>query len=613
MPRDPAMQSDALQGVRRDHGPAERPGRGHLDRAHRAARHRPDRAPVLRPVQPHPGHARRPARHRRHRALRRLRAWPRLLDLRLLSGILQTGAVVGLLALVVIFQPELRRASSASAGSARMGWAFAPSGAAGIAERRRPHLVADRVRRCPARGPGRSSSSSARPGLEDAAETGVMLHADLCEELLASIFAPRDGAPRRRRHHPRRTGSWRRAPCCRCPRSSIDRERYGTRHRAAIGITEQTDAVVIVVSEETGSVSLVQRGRMSRDLDEERLRTALVALLRPSGSAGRAAAGISALGAPFVRGKRPRVLRRRRDRIADRRGRGGHDGRRDRPVDGRPRRQRCGGRGRAACRGRAGEPAAGASGPAGGWRVRRLLDFVLRNWPLKLAAIGLATVLYAGVSLSGNERTWPGAVPIEVLDPPAGAAVLDLPGSVTEIRYRAPIEAAAQLTNGSFLASIDLADVTPTAGGPPVPVLVRVTPSTPGSRSSTSRPRSVNVRVDQVVSRPMTVTVERGTVPRGLALGAPVVTPATVILAGRQLAGGGRPVRHRPRRHRRERPERGPGGGPGGDRRDGRARARRGDHPAAGPRAHRGRPGAGLRHPARGAGAHRERPRMAIG
>ncbi len=67
-----------------------------------------------------------------------------------------------------------------------------------------------------------------------------------------------------------------------------------------------------------------------------------------------------------------------------------------------------------------------------GWGgVRRLLDFVLRNWPLKLAAIGLATVLYAGVTLSGNERTWPGAVPIEVLDPPPGAAVLDLPGSVT--------------------------------------------------------------------------------------------------------------------------------------------------------------------------------------
>lgn len=164
--------------------------------------------------------------------------------------------------------------------------------------------------------------------------------------------------------------------------------------------------------------------------------------------------------------------------------------------------------------------------------MKRALDFLLRNWPLKLAAIGLATVLYAGVILSGNERTWPGAVPIEVLDPPQGAAVLDLPGSVTQIRYRAPIEAATQLTNGSFVAAIDLGDVTPIAGGPPVPVMVRVTALDPRVQVLDFAPRSVNVRVDQVVSRPMTVTVERGTVPAGLALGAPLVSPASVILRG---------------------------------------------------------------------------------
>jgi YbbR domain-containing protein len=164
--------------------------------------------------------------------------------------------------------------------------------------------------------------------------------------------------------------------------------------------------------------------------------------------------------------------------------------------------------------------------------VRRLLDFVLRNWPLKLAAIGLATVLYAGVTLSGNEHTWPGAVPIEVLDPPPGAAVLDLPGSVTSIRYRAPIEASSQLTNGSFLASIDLGNVTPTSGGPPVPVNVRVTAVDPRVQVIDFTPRSVNVRVDQVVSRPMSVTVDRGTVPDGLTLGAPQVSPATVVVRG---------------------------------------------------------------------------------
>ncbi len=153
-------------------------------------------------------------------------------------------------------------------------------------------------------------------GLEDTAETGVMLHADLSEELLLSIFAPRtalhDGAVIIRAGRVLAAGAV--LPLSETPGPH---ERTGTRHRAAIGITEQTDAVVIVVSEETGSIGVVQRGRILRDLDEERLRTALIGSLRPAAGAGRAAAGISALGAPFVRGKRPRVPRRRRGRAAD--------------------------------------------------------------------------------------------------------------------------------------------------------------------------------------------------------------------------------------------------------------------------------------------------------
>ncbi|MGH2385247.1 MAG: diadenylate cyclase, partial [Candidatus Limnocylindria bacterium] len=58
-------------------------------------------------------------------------------------------------------------------------------------------------------------------------------------------------------------------------------ERYGTRHRAAIGISEQTDAVVVVVSEETGSISLVVRGRIERNLTEDQLRRRIFNLIRP--------------------------------------------------------------------------------------------------------------------------------------------------------------------------------------------------------------------------------------------------------------------------------------------------------------------------------------------
>lgn len=233
------------------------------------------------------------------------------LELRLLSGILQTGAVVGLLALVVIFQPELRRGLDRIGRVGSFGWVLTPSGAAGSAER---------VARTLARTAGDLAAArigglivvERETGLEDAAESGVMLHADLSEELLASIFAPHaplhDGAVLVR-------GDRVLAASVVLPLSETSgyRERFGTRHRAALGITEQTDAVAIVISEETGAISLVERGRFLRNLDEERLRTALVALLRPNDGRERAAAGISALGrAPFGRGKRPRAIRLRR-------------------------------------------------------------------------------------------------------------------------------------------------------------------------------------------------------------------------------------------------------------------------------------------------------------
>ena len=66
-------------------------------------------------------------------------------------------------------------------------------------------------------------------------------------------------------------------------RADVDKD-LGTRHRAAIGITEETDAVVIVVSEETGGISVVLNGRMTRDLDGASLRRVLLKLF-PQGEA----------------------------------------------------------------------------------------------------------------------------------------------------------------------------------------------------------------------------------------------------------------------------------------------------------------------------------------
>ena len=63
--------------------------------------------------------------------------------------------------------------------------------------------------------------------------------------------------------------------------SIVSAAHLGTRHRAAVGITEQTDAIAIVVSEETGIISMARNGRIVRHLNEQRLVTLLQALLNP--------------------------------------------------------------------------------------------------------------------------------------------------------------------------------------------------------------------------------------------------------------------------------------------------------------------------------------------
>jgi diadenylate cyclase len=111
-------------------------------------------------------------------------------------------------------------------------------------------------------------------GLKNVSEGGVKLDAELSYDLLVSIFNPatplHDGAVIVRRHRIA-------AASCFLPLTLnplLSRE-LGTRHRAAIGVTEDTDAVAVVVSEETGLISFVQHGQIKRGLDAPRLRAAV--------------------------------------------------------------------------------------------------------------------------------------------------------------------------------------------------------------------------------------------------------------------------------------------------------------------------------------------------
>lgn len=201
-----------------------------------------------------------------------------LLALRLLTQILQAGAVVGLLAVVVIFQPELRRGLERIGRVGSFGWLAA-------AEHTQADEVAAKVARAAARlsgdGHGALIVIERDTGLEEIAETGVMIHGDLSVDLLRSIFMPRtalhDGAVIIREGGVLAAGAL--LPLA---EMTVHTERFGTRHRAALGITEQTDAVVVVVSEENRQVSLVERARIVRNLGELQLARALRALLDPS-------------------------------------------------------------------------------------------------------------------------------------------------------------------------------------------------------------------------------------------------------------------------------------------------------------------------------------------
>ena len=123
--------------------------------------------------------------------------------------------------------------------------------------------------------------------LANVVEGGVKMDAELSYDLLVTIFNPatplHDGAVVVRRHRVAAAACF--LPLTLNPLLSKD---LGTRHRAAIGITEDTDAVAVVVSEETGLISFVQAGQIKRALDATRLRAHIFSALEsPARRGGR--------------------------------------------------------------------------------------------------------------------------------------------------------------------------------------------------------------------------------------------------------------------------------------------------------------------------------------
>jgi diadenylate cyclase len=203
-----------------------------------------------------------------------------LVHLYLLAAILQVMVFGAAVALPILFQPELRRALEQIGrggllhiGEEASDWVRAEDKSISTLAHAAFLLSRNKL--------GGLIVLEQQSGLREFSESGTVLHAQLSEELLLAIFMPRsplhDGAVVVREDTIEAAG-------CFLPLAEqrLAERRLGTRHRAALGLTEQTDAVVIVISEETGGISIAREGKLSRPVEEEqRLARVLLAVTRP--------------------------------------------------------------------------------------------------------------------------------------------------------------------------------------------------------------------------------------------------------------------------------------------------------------------------------------------
>ena len=201
-----------------------------------------------------------------------------LLDLRLLSWIFRNAAPAVLIGIIVLFQPEIRRALDQFG---RIGFIGRPLAHYNLQIFNR---MIDEVIRATTKLTQRFTGAlivfEKETGLENYANSGIRINGELTAEFLEAIFFPNsplhDGAVIVR-------GNQILAAGCVLPLAEEGsvRERMGTRHRAGLGLSMQTDAVVLILSEELGQIAVAHEGKLLRNLDPDRLRQVLTSLLQP--------------------------------------------------------------------------------------------------------------------------------------------------------------------------------------------------------------------------------------------------------------------------------------------------------------------------------------------
>jgi diadenylate cyclase len=199
-------------------------------------------------------------------------------NLILLSWLFRNATFFIIIAVIVMFQPELRRAFDQLGRIGHIGRPLSR-----FNSRQYNQAISEAIRateRLSMKKTGALIAFEREVGLEDYAATGVRINGEISAEMLQSIFYPNsplhDGAVIVRGNRIIAAGC-----LLPLPEEGAVKERLGTRHRAALGLSLASDALVLVVSEETGGVSVIEEGKISKNLDADDLRRR-IALRVPS-------------------------------------------------------------------------------------------------------------------------------------------------------------------------------------------------------------------------------------------------------------------------------------------------------------------------------------------
>ncbi len=184
------------------------------------------------------------------------------LELEIITWILNKVFTISVITLLIVFQPELRRGLARLGGGHLIGIY--------LHEEKTPGELVKALVKLSQNKTGCLIAIQRDTGLKAYAESGAILDSIVSEEIIETVFSPssplHDGGLIVE-------GSRIVAAGCLFPLTANPAisKNLGTRHRAAIGLTEETDALVIIISEENGLISVAEKGRLRRDVDEEGL------------------------------------------------------------------------------------------------------------------------------------------------------------------------------------------------------------------------------------------------------------------------------------------------------------------------------------------------------